>query len=705
MTLLSPTGEFTRGDHLSRILIDVCADRDPGGLTADAGLLELAQRHGLVGLLAEHLTDPLVRAINVRETARRSVLETHLSRILAGLDDAGVRVAVLKGPAVAARYRNPRQRPFSDIDILVPEDEMGTALDYLSQYPATLRVPPKRPKADKRDVLIGDESGIVFNCDLHWDLFSYTQLRRSADGATEAAWEETERRSESPLGPMWEIPDAYRLAFLASHAVLDHRFRLILFRDFLEMSKQPLDWDEVARVAHRWGLRSTTYLALWLSKELVGAEIDPWFLSSLRPSSAPLRFLEWALPRTDIVRFNGHRPHPVNLAAVLLNDSRAGRASLLIRAPSAFPNWQRRVKEDAGVVDISRVLIVASTDRRRGAEVGSERLRDGLVRRGLVVEAVCLRAYGEEPRASLEPLRTGSRVDGEAKVDLGLALALRRRLRQFRPDVVIANGGATLRYSVISRIGIGCKLVYVGIGEPDYWIRSGLSRWVNRLLLRRTDWVLAVSDQTRRGLVELEPAIADRASVAYRGIPDHFFSVRSAKPVGGLRLLMIGSLTSEKDPVRALRVVSAIPGARLRFVGTGPLLEDLQIETPRLGMEARVEYAGSVEDVIPHLEWAHVLILTSRSEGLPGAVIEAGAAGVPTVAVDVGGIREAVIDQVTGFITGRRDDDLIDRLMVLHADRERLVRMSEAARAHVRARFNSGVSTETYVRLLERLAK
>lgn len=698
-------GAFTGGDEMSRFLIDLAAGRaERLDTSVPAGLVQLAQRHGLIPLLSQVTDDRLVRAISARETSRSRVLKHHLERILTSFQDKGVRVSVLKGPAIAMRYQDPDLRPFTDIDLLVPRSEVEAAIEVLSEEDAAIHVPEKRPKADKRDVLFGDATGMHFNVDLHWDLFSYSQLRGSADGATEAAWTEAVMDEDSPLGPVWDIPDAYRLAFLAAHAVLDHRFRLILFRDFHELGRLGVDWDEVVEVALQWDLRSTTYLALWLARETLGVPVPDGVLSSLRPPSFPVRVLEWSLPRVDVVRFDGHRPHPVNLAAVLLNDSPRQRLSLAFRAPAAFPRWRQRVADEHHHSDSPRTLILASTDRRRGAEVFSERLRDGLTARGWVAEAVCLRSYGEEPVADLEPLIASGTGHG-GRFDATIARALRRKIRSFRPDVVVANGGATLRYAIAARLGGGFKLVYVGIGEPQYWLRSKVSRWLNRFMLRRVDHVLAVSEATREQLTGLERSLSRRISTTYTGVPDELFRLHKSVSNGPLHILMVGSLTPEKDPGRALRATVAIPDAQLRFVGTGPLMDDLIREARSLDAGDRVEFTGSVIDVTPHLEWADALVLTSLSEGLPGAILEAGAAGVPTVAVDVGGVREAVIDGKTGFVTGPDIEELVRAMKALDADRGLLHRMGEAARDHVASRFAMDDVIEGYVGVLSRLTR
>lgn len=696
-------GGFTGGDPITRVLIDLAAGKMVEiGSQAPAGLVEHAQKHGLVSILGDVTADPLVRAINARESARSQVLQGHLRRLLGRFHEKGLRVAVLKGPAVAQCYRTPRHRHYSDLDLLVPPDEVEVALGVLGADPSIVRIPDKRPKADKRDVLFEDESGIRFNVDLHWDLFSYSQLRQAALGATAEGWASASESLDSDLGPVWELPEAYRIPFLCCHAILDHRFRLILFRDLLEIALRKVDWETVDAVSRRWGLRSTTYVSLWIAKEALDAPIPGDVLASLRPRSLPISYLEWALPRTDLIRFNGHKPHPVNLAAVTLNDSAAHRAGLLVRAPARFPRWRRKVADEANRPGAPRTLILASTNRRRGAEVFTERLREKLTALGWVVEAVSLRGVGETPRAEIEPLTISG--EGHSRFEFEIARELRRKIRSFRPDVVVANGGATLRYAAADSIVGDYRLVYIAIGEPIYWLRSRLSRWANRIMLRRTDRVLAVSEATKAQLLDLEPTLDGRVVTTHTGVPADLFEVRHRPFEGPLRVVMVGSLTPEKDPVTALRSVAALPDGLLRLVGDGPLEPALREEAIRLGVTDRVEFTGSVSDVTPHLEWAHVLILTSLSEGLPGAILEAGAVGIPTVTVDVGGVREAVVDQVSGFVTSRDEADVVRALEKLDFDRGLLEQMGSAARSHVRSQFELEKVIRRYAEVLREVA-
>jgi len=134
------------------------------------------------------------------------------------------------------------------------------------------------------------------------------------------------------------------------------------------------------------------------------------------------------------------------------------------------------------------------------------------------------------------------------------------------------------------------------------------------------------------------------------------------------------------------------------------LESDLRRLSKARSLNGLVEFTGSVEDVTPHLAWADVLILPSTTEGLPGAVLEAAAAGVPSVAHDVGGTREAMIDGETGvLVEPAGGGGMVEQLRLLAEDRERVVRLGAAARARVVEDFLMDAALDRYAAVLEEM--
>ena len=706
------------GDTSSRLLLDVAASRPielHRPLSDDE--IGLAVRHGLIGLMADHdnpnLHGPTI-ALYARLAARQDVMHRHLLRILTELHAAGIQATVLKGLRLARwAYRNPAHRTTTDIDVLVPADQVERALEVLAEDDAVQTIPAKTPKADKRHVLLADPSGVRFTLDLHWDLFSYTQLRGCADGATDWAWDQATFNEGHPLGPMWELPEEARIAFLCTHALLDHRFRLILFRDLAEVAATDPDWDALLRFVEQWKLHSTTYLALLLAIGVADATVPRPVLEALRPRLVLIRYLESSLGRTNIVRFDGHRLHPVNLAAVLIHDDRIQRFRLVADAPLAFPHWWKQVGPPTdhppaltGGPPRKSLLLLVSSNRRRGAEVFGEHLADGLRDRGWDVDFVALENTGDSPVVGAVALADET---GTGRLDQRLARLLRARIKRTRPTIVFANGGATLRYLAFAVAGLRDKpkLVYASIGEPRYWLRTRAHRAFQAVLHRHIDLVLAVSSVTREQLIELFRLRPDWVKVAHTGVPESFFDVPEKTVADELRIVFLGNLSEEKGPQVAVdtlgRLIEQSP-ARLRFVGTGPLRNSLEQKAEARGVSEYVEFTGSVADVRPHLAWADVLILTSETEGFPGVVLEAAAAGTPAVVFAAGGAAETIVDGATGIVVPKGDTDaLVSALAYLADNRERIHTMGKAAQTRVRNEFMIGHAVNRYDRLLSEL--
>jgi glycosyltransferase involved in cell wall biosynthesis len=319
---------------------------------------------------------------------------------------------------------------------------------------------------------------------------------------------------------------------------------------------------------------------------------------------------------------------------------------------------------------------------------------------------------------SLSSDASGATVDADPLVNRPLAelgrlsqevvRELRRRIRQLHPDVVLANGSATLKYTAAAVAGMRNPpaFVYASIGEPSYWAQGTSRRLAQRLLLSRVDLIAAVSAATAHQLVAEFGVRDSKTVVAYTGVPERFLTVdRVQRSIDELRILMIGALTKEKQPHLGVRVLAELrktQAARLRLVGAGNLTDMVAAEARSQGVEPETELVGSVDDIGPHLEWADVLLLTSSTEGLPGVVLEAAAVGVPSVAFDVGGTREAIVNGVTGYVVDPQDVAAAARCLADLAEQSRkLIGLGAAARERIRNEFTMSHAIDRYADLLE----
>ena len=123
----------------------------------------------------------------------------------------------------------------------------------------------------------------------------------------------------------------------------------------------------------------------------------------------------------------------------------------------------------------------------------------------------------------------------------------------------------------------------------------------------------------------------------------------------------VGNFTVKKDQATLLaaaaRLTGEHPGLRVVLVGSGPLEDELRAHARRLGIEDATVFAGSRDDVFALLPAFDLFTLSSRFEGLPIALLEAMACGVPPVVTRVGGIPEVVTDGRDGVLVDPGDSE------------------------------------------------
>jgi glycosyltransferase involved in cell wall biosynthesis len=147
--------------------------------------------------------------------------------------------------------------------------------------------------------------------------------------------------------------------------------------------------------------------------------------------------------------------------------------------------------------------------------------------------------------------------------------------------------------------------------------------------------------------------------------------------------------------------------ARLLIVGGGPQDSALREQAASQGLTDRVLFAGQQSNVVPWLQAMDVFTLPSTgNEGVPQALVQAMACGIPVVTTPVGAIPEVVTHDRTGLIVPTEDTvRLGDAIVRLLHDSVLSQRLSNAAREHVTQRFSTASMLEAMERTLLRAAK
>ncbi len=169
-------------------------------------------------------------------------------------------------------------------------------------------------------------------------------------------------------------------------------------------------------------------------------------------------------------------------------------------------------------------------------------------------------------------------------------------------------------------------------------------------------------------------------------------------------LVCVGNLYPVKDHATLLRALPAVPGARVAIAGRGGEEARLRALAAELGLGPRLHLLGVVDDVASLLRAADLFVHPSRSEGLPLAVLEALASGLPVVASRVGGIPEAVEDGRSGVLVPPGDPEaLAGALRGLLAEPERAEALGRAGHERAVRAFSVEAMTQRYLDLYAEL--
>jgi glycosyltransferase involved in cell wall biosynthesis/poly-gamma-glutamate capsule biosynthesis protein CapA/YwtB (metallophosphatase superfamily) len=366
-----------------------------------------------------------------------------------------------------------------------------------------------------------------------------------------------------------------------------------------------------------------------------------------------------------------------------------------LSSPSERARARRTDYDAAGSLS---VLHVAAPAHFGGLESVLRELAAGQAQRGHAVRVALVLSPGDEPH----PLADSLKAAGVTAVPIyigkrdyrGERRAIRALCRQHQPDVLHTHGYRcdVVDGAVAHSEGIAVVSTCHGFIESDR--RGRLHQWIQRRALRRFDAVVAVSEAIKRRLLG--------AGVAPRRV--HLVPNAATAPVGAVtreearRLLdlpdnlligWVGRLSAEKGPDVALEAFARVtnPNVRMVFLGSGRDQEQLQARAEALRVSDRVIWRGAVPNASRFFRAFDAFLLSSRTEGIPMAVLEAMAANVPIVATRVGGVPDVLDSQRAHLVESEDVDGIAAALDAVFGDPDASRTKVERARKHLEERF------------------
>jgi len=348
-----------------------------------------------------------------------------------------------------------------------------------------------------------------------------------------------------------------------------------------------------------------------------------------------------------------------------------------------------------------KVLHVVSSNQRRGAELFALDLVSHLDHAGIEQRVVVLHPHEQGLSFPVPTHAVPPRDSKGIRQMLGFGAGPERIRSQWHPEIVQAHGGEALKSMVRSlALAGGPDVVYRRIGMTPSWMAGAGRKRIHGRLMRRCSAVIAVGDVVAREVIRDFDVLPERVTVIPNAVDSSRTSSRRTRdqvrdelslPRRARVVLFAGALNDEKDPLMLIKVAGLVPEAVFLVAGEGPLTSSMHRSIEEQGLGERVRMLGTRDDIADLLVASDALVQTSRTEGLPGILIEAGLAGVPVTAFAVGGVSEVVLDGETGALASQRDGArLAERLSQVLNDEAMSHRMGKAALARCSERFEMG---------------
>lgn len=282
---------------------------------------------------------------------------------------------------------------------------------------------------------------------------------------------------------------------------------------------------------------------------------------------------------------------------------------------------------------------------------------------------------------------------------------LRNIWKEEKPDVILSFIGKNNVMTILTSLGLSIPAAVAVRGDPEMEYPAGSLRKAAMLLFPLAKGVILQTKKSRSFFPE-------RIRKKCRILPNPLDASFTGEPYGGERersIVCVGRIDENKNQRMLMeafsRVAGEMPDLRLRLIGDGPQRRELEICARELPHGDRIFFEGSVSDVPDRIRRAGVFVLCSDTEGLPNALIEAMAMGLPVIATDCpsGGPAELIRQHENGILIPVRDKKALESALREILEDPCLAQRLGKEAAKIRIRYNAQTALEEWKTYLEEI--
>lgn len=374
--------------------------------------------------------------------------------------------------------------------------------------------------------------------------------------------------------------------------------------------------------------------------------------------------------------------------------------------------------------DRIRLLFIVQSLRRAGAETQVVNLVNGLDPHVFDKHLLIFEEQADQlDRVDRETVHFHQASRTRRRLDLGLLNQITRVIEEHQIDVV----HCTLQFPLLwgwlasARTPWHPAVIAALHTTINRDLKSELQdRLVYQWILRRCQSVVFVCESQKAYWEGRYPFLTGLSDVVYNGVNTEWFDPKAFQGAGrdlreqlgippdAIVLTNVARFDPEKGQRLLVEACASLsdPSIYCVFAGDGPLRSDVHLLARRLDLEDRVRFVGEIADVRPLLAAADLLVLPSTAvETFSMAMLEALSMCTPVLGSDIGGMREAVVENATGALVAPGDvTGLAQKIASLATDRNRLSAMGAAGRDLVVQHFSEAQMIERTASIIRRLA-
>lgn len=315
-----------------------------------------------------------------------------------------------------------------------------------------------------------------------------------------------------------------------------------------------------------------------------------------------------------------------------------------------------------------KILQIIQRSQLRGAEIFACQLSEQLINTGSKVDVLVL--FGEQ--SSVLPFTLSFQYLQANEKSRWMDFDGYKRLSEFikkgNYDIVQANAGDTLKYATLSKkiFGWKSKLIFRNANKISDFLKSKPKLILNKWLMKELDGVASVSEECKLDFISTFSWNKKSIECLPIGIKNNYVKPHnSLQEIGisgaGPFLLNVAGFVKEKNHEGLIRIFKKIlesyTDAKLILIGEGKLQTYIKSIIEEQQIVDKVYFLGKRKDVLEIMGCCDLFVLPSLIEGLPGVILEAFSMKLPVVSYNVGGIKEIVINNKTGWLIEKNQEE------------------------------------------------